>query len=89
MYITPENIITFGAVLGSLSAIFTLLFALYRRYLKQNKQADEIKCIKEEQTLIFFALLACLDGLCQLGANHTVPEMKSKLEKYLNENAHR
>ncbi len=89
MYITTEIIITAGAVIGALSAIFTLLFSIYKRYLKQNKQADEIKCIKEEQTLIFFALLACLDGLQQLGANHSVPEMKSKLEKHLNVKAHK
>ncbi len=89
MYITTEIIITTGAVLGALSAIFTLLFSMYKRYLKQNKQADEIKCIKEEQTLMFFALLACLDGLQQLGANHSVPEVKSRLEKHLNVKAHK
>ncbi|MBE6649389.1 MAG: branched-chain amino acid ABC transporter permease [Ruminococcaceae bacterium] len=89
MYITANTIITAGAVIGALGSIFALIFSLYRRYLNQNKQADEIKRIKDEQTLIFYALLACLDGLQQLGANHTVPEMKGKLERHLNENAHK
>ncbi len=89
MYITAELIITVGAVLGVISSIFALVFSIYRRYLKQNKQAEEIKRIKDEQTLIFYALLACLDGLQQLGANHTVPEMKGKLEEHLNVNAHK
>ncbi len=89
MYIDWETIITAGAVVGALSAIMGILFSIYRRYLKQNRQAEEIKGIKDEQTLIFYALLACLDGLQQLGANHTVPEMKSRLEKHLNINAHK
>ena len=44
--------------------------------------------IKEENTLICFALSACLDGLQQLGANHSVPVAKDKLDKYLNQKAH-
>jgi hypothetical protein len=89
MYITAESVITAGAVLGVIASAFTLLFSVYRHYLKQNKQAEEIQKIKDEQTLIFYALLACLDGLQQLGANHSVPETKGKLEEYLNINAHK
>lgn len=48
----------------------------------------EIKKINKENTLICEALVACLDGLEQLGANHTVPEAKSKLSKHLNNAAH-
>lgn len=44
---------------------------------------------KEERTLIVFALSACLDGLQQLGANHTVPVAKDKLDKFINKKAHR
>jgi hypothetical protein len=89
MYITTDMIITAGAVLGVVSSACAVLFAMHKRYLKQNQQAEEIQRIKDEQTLIFYALLACLDGLQQLGANHTVPEMKGKLEKYLNVSAHK
>ncbi len=89
MLITVDTIISAGAVIGAVSAIFAIIFSAYRRYLKQNRQAEEIKGIKDEQTLMFYALLACLDGLHQLGANHSVTEMKSKLEKHLNINAHK
>lgn len=89
MYITAEDIITIGAVMGVIASLFAFLFSAYRRYLKQNKQSEEIERIKGEQTLICYALLACLDGLQQLGANHTVPEMKGKLEEHLNVNAHK
>lgn len=45
--------------------------------------------MKEENTLMCYALMACLDGLMQLGANHTVPVAKEKLDKYLNQQAHK
>ena len=43
---------------------------------------------RKELTLIVYALSACLDGLGQLGANHTVPVAKDKLDKYINKQAH-
>lgn len=49
---------------------------------------EDVKHIKEESALICFGLAACMDGLIQLGANHSVPEAKEKLEKYLNKQAH-
>ena len=52
----------------------------------QDKDIDKIK---EENTLIVFALSACLDGLQQLGANHTVTVAKDKLDKYINKRAHK
>ena len=66
-----------------------MIFAIYKWYLKQEKQDKDIAHIKEEDTLIVFALSACLDGLQQLGANHTVPIAKDKLDKYINQQAHK
>ena len=59
-----------------------------KRYLKILAQEEDVKQIKTEQTLIVYALFACLDGLEQLGANHTVPVAKDKLNKYINQLAH-
>lgn len=89
MTITAQTIITAAAVIGALVTIFSIVFAVYRWYLKQEKQDKDIAQIKKENTLICFALSACLDGLQQLGANHTVPVAKDKLDKYLNQQAHR
>lgn len=89
MTITTETIITTAAIIGALGAIFGVVFAAYRWYLKQEKQDKDIAKMKEENTLICFALSACLDGLQQLGANHTVPIAKDKLDKYLNQQAHK
>ncbi len=89
MTITPNMIITTAAFIGAVTTILGLIFTVYRWYLKQEKQDKDILKIKEENTLICFALSACLDGLQQLGANHTVPVAKDKLDKYLNQQAHK
>ena len=82
-------IITGASVITALGVILGLIFKAHKWYLKQEKQDEEIKQIKEEDTLICYALSACLDGLQQLGANHTVPDAKEKLDKYLNQQAHK
>lgn len=87
--VSADTIITVAAVIGALGVIFGVVFAVYRWYLKQEKQDKDIVCIKEEDTLIVFALSACLDGLQQLGANHTVSIAKDKLDKYINQQAHK
>lgn len=87
--VSADTIITIAAVIGALGVIFGVVFAVYRWYLKQEKQDKDIAHIKEEDTLIVFALAACLDGLQQLGANHTVPIAKDKLDKYINQRAHK
>lgn len=87
--VSADTIITIAAVIGALGVIFGVVFAMYRWYLKQEKQDKDIAHIKEEDTLIVFALSACLDGLQQLGANHTVPIAKDKLDKYINQRAHK
>ena len=87
--VSADTIITIAAVIGAMGVIFGVVFAVYRWYLKQEKQDKDIAHIKEEDTLIVFALSACLDGLQQLGANHTVPIAKDKLDKYINQRAHK
>lgn len=87
--VSADTIITIAAVIGALGVIFGVVFAVYHWYLKQEKQDKDIAHIKEEDTLIVFALSACLDGLQQLGANHTVPIAKDKLDKYINQRAHK
>lgn len=59
--------------------------------MKQHIQTQDnaIERLKDENCLICFALSACLDGLEQLGANHTVPKAKDKLDKYINQQAHK
>lgn len=100
MVITTETIITSAAVLTALVTLFTMVFKIHNWYIKQenqDKQIDrlrnnheaDVKVLKEEQRIICEGLIACLDGLEQLGCNHSVPKAKSKLENHLNTVAHR
>lgn len=89
MYITSQTIQTAAAVITATIVIFSAFFAVYRWYLKQNKQDGDIKELKDEQCLMSYAMLACLDGLKQLGANGNVTDAHNKLEKHLNQKAHK
>ena len=86
--VSVETIIKAGALIGALAAIIGYCVKGIRWYVRQEEQDRDIKPIKKENTLIVYALSACLDGLEQLGANHTVPVAKEKLDKYINEMAH-
>jgi hypothetical protein len=99
MYVTWQGIILAASVVSALGLLIGTILKVHKWYLAQelqSKQIDElrnnhnndIKRVKDENKLICFALSACLDGLSQLGANHTVPIAKEKLDKYLNEQAH-
>ena len=82
-------VITAASLITALGIIIGFVCRIYKWYLTQERQNEEIKKIKEEDTLVCFALSACLDGLIQLGANHTVPIAKEKLDKHLNKTAHK
>lgn len=55
--------------------------------LEKKHDADMDKS-KEERRIVCYGLAACLDGLQQLGCNHSVSEAKAELDKYLNAKAH-
>lgn len=95
-----QNIVLLGSVVAALLTLFGLVKSFVKHiekkkeyYLKlsqRNRRQDrDIARLKEENQLICYGLSAALDGLEQLGANHTVPKAKEKLEKYLNQEAHK
>ena len=68
---------------------------LLNRYFDRKDRKDEVEKLKmkvadieEENCLLCYGISDCLDGLEQLGANHTVPIAKDKLDKHLNKKAH-
>ena len=87
--LTANTIITAASVVTALGAILGVFTALCRWIERQKKQDEDITQIKQENALIVSALSACLDGLMQLGANHTVPKAKEELDDYINTQAHR
>ena len=86
--LSADTLIKAAAVLGALAALLGYCVKSVKWYLRQAEQDKDIKAIKKEYTLIVYALSACLDGLEQLGANHSVPVAKEKLNKYINQQAH-
>lgn len=58
--------------------------------LKQHdvENFNDIKDIKAENLLIVSGLVACLDGLNQIGADGDVTRCKAELNKYLLKKAH-
>lgn len=77
-----------SAYAAGAAALCGAVAAIVHWFDRQSRQDADIKNIKRENMLIVSALSACLDGLTQLGANHSVTEEKDKLDRYLNEQAH-
>lgn len=88
MYIDANTVIVAGSLLAAVTAIFSAVFAVYRWYLRQNKQDEEIRKMKAEQYLLTYGILACLKGLKERGCNGPVTEAIGKLEKHINKAAH-
>ena len=88
MYINANTIIIAARLLTAVVAIFSVVFAAYRWYLKQNRQDEEIEKIKSEQCLLTYGILACLKGLKEQGCNGPVTEAIDKIEKHINKQAH-
>lgn len=84
-----QIIITIASVITALDVIFGVIFAVYRWYLKQEKQDKDIKAIKEEQTILTYGVLACLKGLKEQGCDGPVTTAINQIEKYINKQAHK
>ena len=83
------DISTLAATITALGIIFGAIFAVYKWFLKQEKQDKDIKAIKEEQTVLTQGVLACLQGLHEQGCNGPVTAAIEKLETHLNKQAHK
>ena len=99
IHVDFQTIITAASFLGALVVIFAFVKNGFKWFSKPEKLEGEIKALREkhendmgesneERQLICFVLYACLDGLEQLGCNHTVTEAKNMMDKHLNEKAH-
>ena len=87
--ISADMIIKIAAVLTALGVIGGVAAWCIKFVQRQKNQDREIAAMREEQCLICYGLSACLDGLCQLGANHDVTTAKEKMQKHLNQAAHK
>lgn len=89
MYVDAQAVIGVAALLGAVTAILGGLFAVHRWYQRQEKQDEDIKAMKEEMCLLTYGVLACLKGLKEQGCNGPVTEAVDKIEKHMNQEAHK
>ena len=89
MYVNVQTNITADALLGADKTLLVGLFAVYRWYQRQNKQDEDIKSMKDEMCLLTYGILACLKGLQELECNGPVTEAAEKIEKHMNQEAHK
>jgi len=88
MYIDLEDIRSAAGLLTALSTVLGAGIALYRFYLRQKKQDDELAAIRTELQVLCFGMRACLSGLKEQGCNGPVTQALDALEKHLNRQAH-
>lgn len=88
MTITFDFAVKLVALLVSASALLGVIWRAFKKLDSANNHHDEIEKIKAEQQVIVYGLLACLDGLKQLGANGNVKDAYNRLEKHINKQAH-
>lgn len=99
MKFDAQTIITIAAVLAAVAAILRYYNKGYDLVKHQEEQDEKIKkienqhnedmkAIKNEQTLITYGVLACLKGLQEQGCNGAVTDAIDKIAKYLNQAAH-
>ncbi len=82
-------IISIASVITALGVILGVILSVHKWYLKQEKQDDDIKVIKEEQSILTQGVLACLKGLKEQGCDGPVTLAIEKIENYINQQAHK
>lgn len=84
-----ELIITISSVITAIGVIIGSFTVIHKWVLRQNKQDDDIKSIKEEQKILTTGVLACLKGLKEQGCDGPVTEAIKDIESHLNKEAHK
>lgn len=84
-----EIIVIIASVITALGTIIGCFVTIHKWILRQNKQDDDIKSIKEEQKIMTTGVLACLKGLKEQGCDGPVTEAIFSIENHLNKEAHR
>ena len=89
MTITYDVLIKTVGFILSVSAVVALIWRGFKHIDDMHGNKKEIEEIKEEQQMLCYGIIACLDGLKQLGANGNVTKALKELEKHINVQAHK
>lgn len=84
-----EVVIIIASVITALGTIIACFTTIHKWILRQNKQDEDIKSIKEEQKVLTTGVLACLKGLKEQGCDGPVTEAIFSIENHLNKEAHK
>ena len=87
--ISAQTIISLAALVGAVGALVAIYNRGYDFVRRQKRQDEIIKAIQEEQAVLTYGVLACLKGLHEQGANGPVTEAIAKIEKHINQQAHK
>ena len=93
------DIVKLAEIIGACSVILGLIIGVYKIYDKITDRLDALdrrvyalendnRRIKKENSLVIYALGACLDGLHQKGCNGKVTEALNRITDYINDAAH-
>ena len=88
MTINTDMLMLLAEVLSALGVIGGVILWCFKFVQRSRHQAEELKAIRREQTLICYGLLACLKGLKEQGCNGPVTEAMDRMEQHLNQAAH-
>ena len=100
MTVTWQTVLSVSAIVAALIALYNYFAKVVHFMDRQKKQDEEIaelrkhhdedmKAIKEEQTVLCYGVLACLKGLAEQGCDGPVHDAIEHLEKHLNKQAHK
>lgn len=84
-----EIIVIIASVITALGTIIGCFSTIHKWVLRQDKQDEDIKSIKEEQKILTTGVLACLKGLKEQGCDGPVTIAITEIENHLNKEAHR
>ena len=84
-----QTLLSAAAVVGAFVALVAYLRKLFGWFERQEKQDNEIRKIKDEQTILVKGILACLKGLQEQGCDGPVTLAIKQIERHLNEQAHK
>ncbi len=86
--INADTLVMLAQILTALGVIGGVILWCFKFVQRSRRQAEELKAIRREQTLICYGLLACLKGLKEQGCNGPVTEAMDRMEQHLNQAAH-
>ncbi len=84
-----EIIVIIASVITALGTIIGCFTTIHKWVLRQDKQDEDIKSIKEEQKILTTGVLACLKGLKEQGCDGPVTIAITEIEDHLNKEAHK